>query len=156
MIPTLHIHLLGDFLLLSGDSPVTTVRTPRVQSLLAYLVLHRTAPQARSHLAWRKAVSGHSHIVILSGEAGIGKTKLAEELGIWVGRQGMITVNACCYAVEGRFAYAPVIAWLRADAVQTGLSALADVWLTEIVRLLPEWLAKRPDLPHPSPLTDGW
>ncbi len=52
MIPTLHIHLLGDFLLVSGDTPVTTVNVPRLQSLLAYLVLHRNAPQNRSHLAF--------------------------------------------------------------------------------------------------------
>src|SRR5437763_14905284 len=52
VIPTLRIQLLGDFLLLSGDSPVTTVNLARLQSLLAYLVLHRDAPQARSHLAF--------------------------------------------------------------------------------------------------------
>ena len=52
VIPTLHIHLLGDFLLVSGDTPVTTVNVARLQSLLAYLMLHRTAPQARSHLAF--------------------------------------------------------------------------------------------------------
>src|SRR5437773_12026626 len=52
VIPTLHIHLLGDFLLVSGDTPVTTVNVARLQSLLAYLVLHLTAPQARSHLAF--------------------------------------------------------------------------------------------------------
>jgi DNA-binding SARP family transcriptional activator len=52
VIPTLHIHLLGDFLLVSGDTPVTTVNIPRLQSLLAYLVLHRNAPQNRSHLAF--------------------------------------------------------------------------------------------------------
>jgi tetratricopeptide (TPR) repeat protein len=52
VIPTLHIHLLGDFMLVSGETPVTTVTVPRVQSLLAYLVLHRSAPQDRSHLAF--------------------------------------------------------------------------------------------------------
>src|SRR2546425_902546 len=52
VIPTLHINLLGDFLLVSGDTPVTTVNVARLQSLLAYLILHRTAPQARSHLAF--------------------------------------------------------------------------------------------------------
>src|SRR5712691_9715985 len=52
LIPTLHIHLLGDFLLVSGDTTVTTVNLARLQSLFAYLVLHRTAPQARSHLAF--------------------------------------------------------------------------------------------------------
>jgi len=38
MIPALHIHLLGDFLLVSGDTPVMTINSPRLQSLLAYLL----------------------------------------------------------------------------------------------------------------------
>ncbi|MBV9712070.1 MAG: AAA family ATPase, partial [Ktedonobacteraceae bacterium] len=70
--------------------------------------------------AWRRGASGHPHMVILSGEAGIGKTKLAEELVMWVSRQGISTVSARCYATEGRFAYAPVMAWLHADAIQAG------------------------------------
>src|SRR5207253_2174548 len=38
--------------LVSCDTPVATVNVARLQSLLAYLMLHRTAPQARSHLAF--------------------------------------------------------------------------------------------------------
>src|SRR5260370_35555762 len=74
----------------------------------------------------------------------------------WVSRQGMTTASAHCYAAEGRLAYAPVRAWLRADVVQTGLSALADVWLTAEARLVPDLLAKRPALPRPAPMTEGW
>ena len=64
MTPTLHIHLLGDFLLMSGDTPVTTVNVPRLQSLLAYLLLHRTAPQARTQLAfllWPDSTEAQAH-----------------------------------------------------------------------------------------------
>src|SRR4051812_26394534 len=50
---TLHIQLLGDFLLRSGDTPVTAVNTPRLQALLAYMVLHRGAPQPRRQVAFR-------------------------------------------------------------------------------------------------------
>ena len=52
MPPTLHIRLLGNFSLAYGDAPVTGVNTPRPQSLLAYLVLHRDTPQLRQHLAF--------------------------------------------------------------------------------------------------------
>ncbi|MEO6893338.1 MAG: BTAD domain-containing putative transcriptional regulator, partial [Ktedonobacteraceae bacterium] len=52
MLPTLHLHLLGDFMLVSGDTPVMSINSPRLQSLLAYLVLHRAAPQDRSHVAF--------------------------------------------------------------------------------------------------------
>ncbi len=52
-VPTLHIKLLGDFLLVSGETPVTSVDVPRLQSLLAYLAIHHMAPQPRSHLAYQ-------------------------------------------------------------------------------------------------------
>jgi DNA-binding SARP family transcriptional activator len=51
-MPTLHVHLLGSFSIFSDGTPVTRVNTPRLQSLLAYLVLHRHAPQSRNHLAF--------------------------------------------------------------------------------------------------------
>ena len=52
MFPTLHIQLLGGFRLLSGDTPVTSVDLPRMQSLLAYLLLQREVPHSRQHLAF--------------------------------------------------------------------------------------------------------
>jgi predicted ATPase/DNA-binding SARP family transcriptional activator len=51
-MPTLHIHLLGDFRLISGEAPVSTINAPRLHALLAYLLLHRDAPQPRHHLAF--------------------------------------------------------------------------------------------------------
>jgi predicted ATPase/DNA-binding SARP family transcriptional activator len=51
-MPTLHIQLLGEFHLTYGDAPVSKVNAPRLQALLAYLVLHREAPQPRHHLAY--------------------------------------------------------------------------------------------------------
>src|SRR5512137_2355951 len=52
MPPTLRIRLLGEFSLFCDDAPLTAVNTPRLQSLLAYLVLHRDAPQPRQQLAF--------------------------------------------------------------------------------------------------------
>jgi AAA ATPase domain/Bacterial transcriptional activator domain len=94
--------------------------------------------------AWRKVTGGHPRMVILSGEAAIGKTRLAEEMEAWVGRQSMTTASARCYAAEGQLAYAPVSMWLRTDAIQASLSALDPIWLTEVARLVPEMLIKRP------------
>src|SRR5947209_10346101 len=51
-MPTLHLRLLGDFSLLYNDQQVTSLNTMRLQSLLAYLVLHRDVPQQRQHLAF--------------------------------------------------------------------------------------------------------
>ncbi len=48
----LEINLLGEFKLLIGSVPVASVNTPRLQALLAYLLLHRDAPQPRQHIAF--------------------------------------------------------------------------------------------------------
>jgi DNA-binding SARP family transcriptional activator len=53
MAPTLNIRLLGEFSLDRAGTPVTGVSTPRLQSLLTYLLLHRDAPQSRAHLAFQ-------------------------------------------------------------------------------------------------------
>jgi len=103
--------------------------------------------------AWRSASAGRgSRMVVLRGEAGIGKTRLLEELLQWATRQGVSCANARCYAAEGQLAYAPVTAWLRAHA----LPPLEDVWLAEIARLLPELTEERPNLPRLGSLTEVW
>jgi DNA-binding SARP family transcriptional activator len=102
--------------------------------------------------AWRTASAGHPRFVLISGEAGIGKTRLAEELMQWVERQGIATASARCYAAEGELAYAPVAAWLRARP----LPSLDPVWHSEIARILPELLIQQPGLPSPGPLTETW
>jgi DNA-binding SARP family transcriptional activator len=48
----LSISLLGGFCIRDDEAPVTDVDAPRLQSLLAYLILHRDAPQSRAHLAF--------------------------------------------------------------------------------------------------------
>jgi DNA-binding SARP family transcriptional activator len=149
--------------LLQSDTFPETQTGPLTSRGTAAPLLGRKAEWRQLQEAWRKAAggipvpqTGCPHIVILSGEAGIGKTRLAEEMEAWVGRQGMATASAHCYGAEGRLAYAPVTAWLRVDAVQTGLSALDPAWLTEIARLVPEVLVTRPKLPRPAPMTEGW
>jgi DNA-binding SARP family transcriptional activator len=51
-ISTLQIQLLGRFSLTYAGKPIAGFSSERLQSLLAYLVLHRHAPQLRQHLAF--------------------------------------------------------------------------------------------------------
>src|SRR5436309_2019052 len=50
--PTLHVRLLGDLALRLGDVPLPPVGSARARSVLAYLILHRAAPQPRDRLAF--------------------------------------------------------------------------------------------------------
>src|SRR4051794_31016525 len=50
--PLLQIHLLGECRLVYDGAPVRVGTTARLHTLLAYLLLHRDAPQSRHHLAY--------------------------------------------------------------------------------------------------------
>lgn len=52
MMQPLSFRLLGDFCVACGDQPITSISSTRLQSLLAYLLLHSDAPQSRQHLAF--------------------------------------------------------------------------------------------------------
>jgi DNA-binding SARP family transcriptional activator len=141
--------------LLQSDTSVTPTG-PLTSRGTAAPMVGRKEEWQQLQAAWRKAASGHPQMVMLSGEAGIGKTRLAEEMKAWVDRQGMTAASARCYAAEGRLAYAPVTTWLRTDAIQAGLPTLDPIWLTEVARLVPDALAKRSKLPRPASMTEEW
>jgi DNA-binding SARP family transcriptional activator len=84
--------------------------------------------------AWESAAAGHSHLVLLTGEAGIGKSRLAEELLNWVARQNYPVAAARCYAAEGSLPYSPIVSWLRSRP----LTNLAAPWRAELARILPD------------------
>ena len=108
----------------------------------------------RMQAAWQVVAAGQSRLLVLSGEAGVGKTRLAEELLRWASRQGMITGAARCYAAEGDLAYTPVADSIRSDALRPGLATLAAEWLSEIARVAPDLISTRPDVQRPDPMTE--
>jgi DNA-binding SARP family transcriptional activator/predicted ATPase len=104
--------------------------------------------------AWKRAVSGDAHLVLITGEAGIGKSRLAEELFHWVMQQGFMTAYTRSYGVEGRLSLGPVTDLLRSGNIRAHIVSLDKVWLTEIARLLPELLIEYPDLAPPTPISE--
>ncbi len=106
--------------------------------------------------AWRHVQHGAAKCILIWGEAGIGKTRLAEELLDWAQHQSQTTASSRSYAVEGALTYAPIAEWLRAPTIRPALEHVDDLWWVEIARLLPELLADRPDLPQPGPMTETW
>lgn len=101
---------------------------------------------------WKQTKPGHPHMALVAGEAGIGKTRLAEELLRWTSRQGIYTAEAHCFAAQDELAFAPLSAWLR----QGSMPELDPVWLVELSRLLPELKIDNPSVPEPEPMRENW
>lgn len=141
---------------MSGFSRATQRRPFRPSTLLPRKLVGREREWAQLQQAWRSASDGQPRVAVLSGEAGLGKTRLAEEMLEWGQRQGIATASAQCYASAGGLAYGPVANWLRSPPLRGILPSLSQVWLSEIARLLPELLVEQPQIPPPGPLTESW
>lgn len=115
----------------------------------------RNTELTQLHSLWARTKDGHAHYVLISGEAGIGKSQLTEEFARWVSRQGGVVAKMRSYEVEAGLAYSPVIELLRGELLKPVVAQMQDVWLVELARLLPELLIERADLPRPQPMTDS-
>lgn len=121
-----------------------------------YPLVGRTSEWRSVLDAWQRADGGRACLLVLRGEAGIGKTRLAEELVDWGAMRGLMTLGARCYAGEGRLAYAPIADWLKAEAFGPSLMKLAPAYLTDVARLRADILVSRPDVPAPGPELASW
>ncbi len=95
-------------------------------------------------------IQSDGYFQILEGEAGIGKTRLAEEFLSEAGTRGAFSIMARCYSGESNLAYAPFLEGLRAalaHAHPNWHQPIQAHWLVEAARLLPELSRLRPDLP---------
>src|SRR5579883_673632 len=135
--------------------------TPAVHSFVqqslpaaASTLIGREREWKRLHDAWRHMTSEGPHFVLVSGEAGVGKSRLAEEFLLWAGQQGAVTARTRSYAAEGQLSLAPVTEWLRSDGLQARLRQLDAIWLSEVARILPELFTEHPDLPRYESVTE--
>jgi DNA-binding SARP family transcriptional activator len=138
------------------DLDVAAPATPAPPAMAVYPLVGRHSEWQVLLNAWRVAASGATRLFVVRGEAGIGKTRLAEELIDWCGLNGVTALTARCYAGQGNLAYAPIAAWLRDEALRPVLMRLDPSTMSDVVRLRPEMLAARSDVPPPSPQLESW
>jgi oligopeptide transport system substrate-binding protein len=98
---------------------------------------------------WQGVEAGQSGWVLISGEAGVGKTRLVEEVAHRLRWQGVRVLWGRCYEFERVLPYQPVAEALRAILPTLTPAELSDfpAWiLGELARLVPEVLEKLPKL----------
>ncbi|MEP7200187.1 MAG: BTAD domain-containing putative transcriptional regulator, partial [Chloroflexota bacterium] len=137
------------------QSPITNHPTTQPPN---YPLVGRASEWATVRGAY-DAIRSDGRFVAIEGEAGIGKTRLAEELLAYAGARGATHIIARCYDGESQLAYAPFVEGLRAlVADAAGARWLADVpahvW-NEVARLLPELATQREHVPPAAPLVNA-
>ena len=91
--------------------------------------------------ARRRAADGEPAVVLVGGEAGIGKTRLVAELTCRCANDGTRVLAGGCVPVgDGALPYAPIVEAMRALASDVGVGAVRELvgpsW-RELARLLP-------------------
>ena len=128
------------------DMPSSTGRTPYVGRSDELAVLRQAVD---------RAVAGVGGVALIAGEAGLGKTRLVDEIALYARAHGMFVVRGHCYDMEGAPPYVPFV-----EAIEYGLAvtarqvfreAMGDAG-PEIARFVPKVRVAFPDLPPPLAL----
>jgi hypothetical protein len=136
---------------LSRSAGVPALSTAR---MAAPVLVAREATWDRTVATWEEAAAGSARFLLVTGEAGVGKSRLVEELTRRCTAAGIPFARTRAYQAAGRAPWAPVVDWLRAGPIHAGIGHLEDARLAELSRLLPERAPNDPAyLCPPPPLT---
>ncbi len=154
--------------ILADQPPPRLVARPAWMTLpgLDVPLVGRDEVMRRLEQAYARAQAGQGGVVLISGEAGIGKSRLMQEFATHLEDQTLVLVGAGHPAAQTT-PYQPIIQALRTvlsrgaeeqrsrgkDFAPAPLlpRSLAQIWLAEASRLLPELRDMYPDLPPPLP-----
>ncbi|HET9040326.1 MAG TPA: AAA family ATPase, partial [Gemmatimonadales bacterium] len=82
--------------------------------------------------AWKRVNRGDGRIVLLEGESGVGKSRLADEFLRWIVAEGGTVLRGRCYDRRAGVPYEPVVEALRGALVAPGLAGTSPEWLVEV------------------------
>ena len=106
--------------------------------------------------AYKQVRDGQRKTVFISGEPGIGKTRLAREFTRWSEETQLATVLwGYCYEMSGSFPYQPIADAISAHVRMSSpaeLRAMLGNSAIDLAKIAPEVRFKLPELPQPEPI----
>ncbi|HKN00256.1 MAG TPA: AAA family ATPase [Candidatus Binataceae bacterium] len=150
----------------NGDpTPVRTDRprtSPPVLEVSPFSLAARTAFVGREtersaiRIAIDRALSGHGSLVMLGGGPGVGKSRLAMEMGEYASRVGFRCLVGHCYERDEPFPYLPFVEIIESSLAQA--ASLDDFRrrmgdsAPELAQIVPSLRRVFPDIPQPLEL----
>jgi predicted ATPase/DNA-binding CsgD family transcriptional regulator len=97
-----------------------------------------------------RANGGQGQAVLIAGEAGVGKSRLATEAKAYAAERGFVLLEGTCFPQDSACPYAPLLDLLRAQFTVGALpEVVVDRFARELAPLLPDLVS----LPADPPLT---
>ncbi len=127
------------------DEPAATESAPAIAILDALArgrLVGRNTELAEARELWQRARERRGHAVLLSGEPGAGKTRLAREITIQAAVDGALVLSGGCYEYEAATPYLPFVEafrrWVREEKDDDKLREILGDTATQIAKLAPE------------------
>ena len=108
------------------DLPAAAKPQPAPGRRLPQQFVGRTLELDRVQRAVDEALGGHGSLVMLAGEPGIGKTRLAQRAGEYGGLRGAQMLLGQCHETEGGIPYLPFVEALRQHVMDRTDEALRE------------------------------
>jgi DNA-binding SARP family transcriptional activator len=152
--PLLETRAVYERVLEDRHRPSVRAVTRRVWATLPGLdspLVGREKALRRLERAYAEACAGRGQVVLVSGEPGVGKSRLMQDFATGLEDQALVLTGVS--QPNGQTPpYQPVTQALRsALEVERMTLGLQPIWLTEMTRLLPELRTVQPNLPPPLP-----
>src|SRR6266536_5344979 len=105
----------------------------------------RSAELGEARELWRRAREGRGHCLLLSGEPGSGKTRLAREVIVQATLDGAVVLSGACYEYEAATPYLPFVEALRRWVREQGYRRFWESSFQRLDALLEELKTKEKD-----------
>jgi predicted ATPase len=124
--------------------------------IICPVLVGRRAELTTLRLLVERAKSGKGQVVLLSGEAGIGKSRLVAEGKTYAIAQGFRLLHGNCFPGDVSCPYAPLLDLLRshfASQSRTEIATELKPFAREFAQLIPDLVPPLPDSAPTPPLT---
>ncbi|MEE8347866.1 MAG: protein kinase, partial [Dehalococcoidia bacterium] len=143
--------------LVSIEQPLVTTGAAAIQGVPWGRFVGRREEMSQLKAALDSTLSGRGSLVMLAGEPGVGKTRLAREFAVYAGLRGAEVLSGRCYESEASIPYLPFVQALRQHVQSRPEAELREelgAGAPEVAKFVSEIRQRLPDIPEAPPLED--